>query len=132
MVAFGLVTVLGSNAHAVPTACVPPATAQLAWEGKVPAAQCLIGEGEKLCKAWLKTCKAAVRKAAACRNGELSASEKLEKARCKLDTIVDEKQCKKDASAHRKMLKAAVKTEKEDAFLACEDHVPNCTATCEN
>ena len=122
---------MSSSVQAIPTTCLDPGAVSAAWQAKVPVAQCVAtDEAEKVCKAWLKTCKRVVSDAGKCRNGELASGATLEKARCKLSTIVDPTQCKSDAIDHASNLKAQVKVQKTNALDACEAYVPTCILNC--
>jgi hypothetical protein len=130
--ALAVVALAPAGADAIVTTCPPPGDAALAWEGMVPDGQCADEEeAAKVCKAWLQTCKKVVRDAAKCRNGEVSNGARLEKARCKLVSVVDPKQCKKDATDQAKVEKADVKTQRDDALAICEGYVVLCAEICD-
>jgi hypothetical protein len=116
---------------AVPSTCASADAAVADWKGEVPVAECAdLREAQKLCKAWLKTCKKVVKAAASCRSAEVSSAASLEKAACKISSVGDPRQCKKDAAAEFKLLKADAKTQRAAGFDACEDHLDDCILLC--
>lgn len=116
----------------VASLCTAPATAVEDWKGEVPVGACGdAAESEKLCRAWLKTCKRLVKAAASCRNTELASVATLGKAQCKISDVGDVQQCKGDVVAELQQQKAATKTEKIAGRMACEEHVDDCRVLCE-
>jgi len=117
---------------AIPSTCILAETAVEDWKSQVPTGECAeLGGEEKVCKAWVKTCKKIARAAAKCRKAEVSNSATLQKAACKLPTVVDSKQCRKDVTAELKVLKADSKAQQGAADVVCEDHLDDCITLCD-
>jgi len=130
---FILTFTANSGVHAtISSFCPSPTQVATDWRGEIPGAQCQIGEGAKLCRAWIGTCKKVVRVTAKCLVTQVTMDAKVEKARCKLDSVVDQKQCRKDAAFQAKTVKARLKPDRDSALSLCTGHLATCIATCEN
>ena len=111
--------------------CLSPADAIEDWKDEVPPGACGDAvESDKLCRAWVKTCKRLVKSAASCRNTELASIATLEKAQCRISDG-DIQQCKSDAVAELQLQKAATKSEKVAGRAACDEYADECRALCE-
>ncbi len=121
-----------SLAHATGvTSCPSASQVESDWEDASPVAQCVIGEGAKVCRTWFSICKKLVREAVKCYVGQAAGTAKLEKARCKLASVIDKKACRQGATDGLKQVKLRAKFQKENATTACAAYVNQCAASCE-
>ncbi len=130
MLAFGI-AILPSAHATVTTLCPSGDVVASDWRNEAPTAECQIGQGAKICKAWVRTCKKLVRETIKCHKAQASGTAKIEKLRCKLGGP-DPKLCKQIATEALKFAKQRAKDEQRGAFENCENYFDTCVSNCEN
>lgn len=111
--------------------CQSTADAIEVWKEEVPVAACSDSDdSDKVCRAWVKTCKRLVKAAAECRTTDLGNIATLDKAECRVSDG-DVQQCSADVLAEFKLAKAATKTDKLAGLTACDEFATECRTICE-